>query len=86
MLPIAVTATKWSPQLPDVPTFAELGLPAVETYAWYGTFAPARTPNDVVATLNTEALKIMTGRSSRNCSPTPAPSTRATAPRTSRHS
>jgi tripartite-type tricarboxylate transporter receptor subunit TctC len=32
---------------------------AVESYAWYATFAPARTLNDVVATLNAEALNIM---------------------------
>jgi tripartite-type tricarboxylate transporter receptor subunit TctC len=57
--PIAVTGAKRSAQLPDVPTFAELGFPAVESYAWYGMFAPARTPNEIVARLNTEALKVM---------------------------
>jgi tripartite-type tricarboxylate transporter receptor subunit TctC len=56
---IAVTGAKRSPQLPDVPTFAEAGLPAVESYAWYGLFAPAKTPKDVIAKLNAETLKFM---------------------------
>jgi tripartite-type tricarboxylate transporter receptor subunit TctC len=58
---IAVTGAKRSPQLPDVPTFAEAGLPGVESYAWYGMFAPAKTPKDVIAKINAEALKVMKG-------------------------
>jgi tripartite-type tricarboxylate transporter receptor subunit TctC len=57
--PIAVTSAKRSPQLPDVPTFAESGLPSVESYAWYGFFAPAGTPKEVIAKLNSETLKVM---------------------------
>jgi tripartite-type tricarboxylate transporter receptor subunit TctC len=57
--PIAVTGAKRSPQLPDVPTFREAGLPGVESYAWYGFFAPAKTPRDVVNKLNAESLKVM---------------------------
>ena len=57
--PIAVTSAQRSPLLPDVPTFAEAGLPAIESYAWYGMFAPAGTPKDVVAKINAEALKVM---------------------------
>jgi tripartite-type tricarboxylate transporter receptor subunit TctC len=56
---IAVTGAKRSPQLPDVPTFAEAGLPAVESYAWYGLFAPAKTPKDIITKLNAETLKYM---------------------------
>ncbi|WP_157270646.1 Bug family tripartite tricarboxylate transporter substrate binding protein [Azohydromonas aeria] len=58
---IAVTGAKRSQQLPDVPTFAEAGLPGVESYAWYGLFAPGKTPRDVVAKINAEALKVMKG-------------------------
>ncbi len=58
---IAVTSSKRSPQLPDVPTFAEAGMPGFESYAWYGFFAPARTPPDVIAKLNAAALKVMKG-------------------------
>jgi tripartite-type tricarboxylate transporter receptor subunit TctC len=61
LIPIAVTSAKRHPALPDVPTFAEAGLKGVESYAWYGFFAPARTPKDVIARLNTEARKVMKG-------------------------
>ena len=57
--PIAITSATRSPQLPDVPTFKEQGLPAVESYAWYGFFAPARTPKDLIDRLNAEAQKAM---------------------------
>jgi tripartite-type tricarboxylate transporter receptor subunit TctC len=59
LIPIAVTGEKRSPQMPNVPTFKEAGLPGVESYAWYGFFAPAKTPPDVVQRLNTEAQKVM---------------------------
>ena len=47
--------------LPDVPTFSEAGLKGVESYAWYGFFAPAKTPKEVIDKLNAEAVKIMKG-------------------------
>lgn len=59
LIPIAISAAKRSPQLPDVPTFKEAGLPAVESYAWYGFFAPAKTPKDVIDKLNAEAQRAM---------------------------
>ncbi|SFU74548.1 Bug family tripartite tricarboxylate transporter substrate binding protein [Pseudoduganella namucuonensis] len=55
---IAVSGAQRSPLLPDVPTFAEAGVP-VESYAWYGLFAPAGTPKEVVAKINAEAQKVM---------------------------
>jgi tripartite-type tricarboxylate transporter receptor subunit TctC len=59
--PIAITSAQRSPLLPDVQTFAEAGVPAVESYAWYGMFAPAGTPKEVVAKINSEAVKVMKG-------------------------
>jgi tripartite-type tricarboxylate transporter receptor subunit TctC len=59
LIPIAVTGATRSPQLPDVPTFAEAGLKGVEAYAWYGFFAPAKTPKEVIKKLNAEAIKVM---------------------------
>ena len=56
---IAMTGAKRSAQLPDVPTFTEAGMPGFESYAWYGMFAPANTPKDVIAKLNAAALKVM---------------------------
>lgn len=58
---LAVTGAQRSPLLPDVPTFAELGMPDVESYAWYGMFAPAGTPDDIVAKINAEAQRVMRG-------------------------
>jgi tripartite-type tricarboxylate transporter receptor subunit TctC len=57
--PIAISSAQRSPLLPDVPTFAEAGVPAIESYAWYGLFAPANTPKDILAKINAETLKFM---------------------------
>ena len=56
---IAITSAKRSAILPDVPTFNEAGLKGFESYAWYGFFAPAKTPKEIITKLNTEALKVM---------------------------
>lgn len=56
--PIAVSGNKRSPLLPDVPTFAESGVP-IESYAWYGMFVPANTPKAVVNKINVETQKVM---------------------------
>jgi tripartite-type tricarboxylate transporter receptor subunit TctC len=56
---IAITSAKRSASLPDIPTFDESGMKGFESYAWYGFFAPARTPKDVVDKLNAAALKVM---------------------------
>jgi tripartite-type tricarboxylate transporter receptor subunit TctC len=52
--PIALNAMQRSPLLPDVPTFAEAGLPAFDRYTWFGMFAPAGTPSDIVRRLQAE--------------------------------
>jgi tripartite-type tricarboxylate transporter receptor subunit TctC len=57
--PIAISSAQRSPLLPDVPTFAEAGVTGIESYAWYGLFAPAKTPKDVIAKINAETVKIM---------------------------
>ena len=51
---LAVTSPKRSPELPDVPTLAEAGFPGMEMTTWYGVFAPAGTPKDVLAKLHEE--------------------------------
>ncbi len=48
---LATSDQQRSPFLPDVPTFRESGYDLVAT-GWYGMFAPAKTPADVVARLN----------------------------------
>jgi tripartite-type tricarboxylate transporter receptor subunit TctC len=57
--PLAVTTATRSPSLPDVPTTAEAGFPAVEATAWFGVAAPARTPRPAVQRLNREIEAIL---------------------------
>ena len=49
---LAVTGAQRSGSLPDVPTFAELGVPGMAFSNWFGFFAPAGTPPEVVQRLN----------------------------------
>ena len=56
---IAVTTAKRSPTAPEFPTVAEAGVPGYEAGSWYGLVAPAGTPKDIVARLNTEAGKAL---------------------------
>ena len=46
-----------SPLLPQVPTFAELGYPEVETHAWFGLFVPAGTPAEAVRRIHQDTNK-----------------------------
>lgn len=56
---IAVGSAKRSPAAPEIPTVAEAGVPGFEYVTWYGLFAPAATPRDIVARLNTEVVRIL---------------------------
>ncbi|MBS0339378.1 MAG: tripartite tricarboxylate transporter substrate binding protein [Proteobacteria bacterium] len=53
---VAVTSDKRTPNLPEVPTVAE-SVPGYEFYSWYGLWAPAKTPADIVQRLNAETNK-----------------------------
>ncbi|MDB5413127.1 MAG: tripartite tricarboxylate transporter substrate binding protein [Rubritepida sp.] len=52
--PLAVTTATRSPQLPDVPTTAEAGFPAVEATAWFGLVGPVRMPTAAIQRINRE--------------------------------
>jgi tripartite-type tricarboxylate transporter receptor subunit TctC len=52
---LAVTSAQRSPAFPDLPTVAEAGVPGYSAESWYGLFAPAKTPNDVIDRLNKSA-------------------------------
>ena len=56
---LAVTTAKRIPQLPDVPTLQEAGVPGYEASVWLALLAPAGTPRDIVVKLNTEIGKLM---------------------------
>jgi len=50
---LGITSSKRFPTVPEVPTFAESGLPGYESIGWFGFVAPAGTPPSVITTLNT---------------------------------
>ena len=54
---LAVMSPKRTPELPDVPTMAEAGVPGVEMTTWYGLFVTAGTPKAVVDKLYAETMK-----------------------------
>ena len=57
---LAITSKTRVPTLPDVPTVGET-IPGYEFYSWYGLWAPAGTPSEVIAKLNAEANKALAG-------------------------
>jgi tripartite-type tricarboxylate transporter receptor subunit TctC len=56
---LGVSSTKRVDVAPDIPTIAESGVPGFEAIAWYNVFAPARTPNAVIAKLNSEINRML---------------------------
>jgi len=54
---LAVTSAQRSPAFPDLPTVAEAGVPGYAAESWYGLFAPAKTPADVIERLNKSAAR-----------------------------
>jgi len=56
---LALAATRRSPTLPDMPTFAELGVAKQEMPVWVGFLAPAGTPREIVDKLNREIVAIL---------------------------
>lgn len=55
---VAVTSTTRTPNLPEVPTVAET-IPGFEAYSWYGLWAPAKVPAEIVQRLNAEVNKAL---------------------------
>src|SRR4051794_25458556 len=56
---LAIGGAKRSPLFPEVPTFAELGYPEVETHAWFGLFLPAGSPKEAVSRIYLDTKKIL---------------------------
>ncbi|MDP2261828.1 MAG: tripartite tricarboxylate transporter substrate binding protein [Hydrogenophaga sp.] len=57
--PLAITSSKRSEDLPDVPTLTELGYKDINVDTWFGLLAPAGTPNEIVDRLNAEFNKAL---------------------------
>jgi len=56
---LGVGSPQRSPAIPELPTVAEAGVPGFENVTWYGMFAPAKTPRDIVIKLNQQVVKIL---------------------------
>ncbi len=54
---LAVTSPKRSPSFPELPTMAEAGVPGFESTSWYGLFAPAGTPPEILRRMHAEVNK-----------------------------
>jgi tripartite-type tricarboxylate transporter receptor subunit TctC len=57
--PLAITSSKRSEDLPDVPTLTELGYKDINVDTWFGLLAPAGTPKEIVDRLNAEFNKAL---------------------------
>jgi tripartite-type tricarboxylate transporter receptor subunit TctC len=56
---LAVSGTKRSGALPDVPTMQEAGVASYEAVSWYAMFVPAGTPREVIAKVNADVLRVL---------------------------
>ena len=56
---LAITSAQRTPLMPEVPTVAESGLPGFEVAAWFGLYAPAATPADIVGKLNADVNRVL---------------------------
>ncbi len=56
---LAVTSKARMPQMPEVPTASEAGLPGFENVGWFGLFAPAGTPPAVIQKVHRDVSKVM---------------------------
>jgi tripartite-type tricarboxylate transporter receptor subunit TctC len=62
LVPLAVTSGKRSFALPAVPTLAESGVAGYDAGTWYGLWAPAGTPRDIVLRMQQEVAKALAGK------------------------
>jgi tripartite-type tricarboxylate transporter receptor subunit TctC len=59
LIPIGLANDKRIPQLPDLPTFAELGLKNYDASTWFGLVAPKQVPKEVITKLHAETVKLL---------------------------
>jgi tripartite-type tricarboxylate transporter receptor subunit TctC len=57
--PLGVTSKTRSPQLPNVPTIAEAGLPGFENVGWFGFMVPAGTPKAIIDKIHADTVKVL---------------------------
>ena len=56
---LAITSARRSALMPELPTVAESGLPGFDVAAWFGLYAPAATPKEIVARLNADVNRVL---------------------------
>jgi tripartite-type tricarboxylate transporter receptor subunit TctC len=56
---LAVSTARRSPQMPELPTIAESGVPGYDVTPWYGILGPARLPQSIVAKWNREVARVI---------------------------
>jgi tripartite-type tricarboxylate transporter receptor subunit TctC len=56
---LGIASRKRSPQLPEIPTIAEAGVPGYASENWFGMFAPAKTPKRIVTRVNGALVKVV---------------------------
>ena len=56
---LGIASPKRSPQLPDVPTISEAGVPGFEAVNWFGMFVPAKTPQRIITRLNEAVVRAL---------------------------
>jgi tripartite-type tricarboxylate transporter receptor subunit TctC len=59
---VGIASLKRFPAIPDVQTFDEQGLKGFEASTWFGLFAPAKTPRDIIVKLNAEVGKVLASK------------------------
>jgi tripartite-type tricarboxylate transporter receptor subunit TctC len=59
LIALGVSTAQRSPEMPEVPTIAEAGVPGYEARVWIGLLAPAGTPGEIIGKLNGEIAKLM---------------------------
>ncbi len=63
---LAVTSLNRSPLLPDLPTVAESGIPGFDVAGWFGVYAPANMPREIVKQLNEAMVNVMARSDTKN--------------------
>src|SRR5580704_4339388 len=56
---LAVTSAKRFPDEPELPTVAESGVPGYDVSSWYALYLPAKTPPDIIAKVNADAIAML---------------------------
>jgi tripartite-type tricarboxylate transporter receptor subunit TctC len=63
---LGVTTAKRSPEVPDMPTVAEAGVPGFNVSAWYAIVAPAKTPPDIVRKISADTVAALAHPTTRD--------------------